>query len=78
MVVSLLAGFFLFLMLAHLLVWLWPTLPLFAAYGIVALVLGVCGGSLVAVGKTKFDAFNPLPVKAVEGLKENMQWTTRT
>jgi hypothetical protein len=59
-------------------VWLWPTLPEFAAYGIVTLVLGVCGGVLVAVGKTKFDAFNPLPEKAVEGLKENIQWTTRT
>jgi hypothetical protein len=76
--VSLLAGFFLFLMVANLMVWLWPTLPMFAAYGIVALFLGVCGSILVMVGKTRFDAFNPLPEKAVEGLKENIQWTTKT
>ena len=77
-VVSLLAGFFLFMMVAHLLVWLWPTLPMFAAYGIVGVLLGLVGGSLVLVGKTRFDAFTPFPENAVEGLKENIQWTTKT
>ena len=76
--VSLLAGLLLCLAAAHLLMWLWPNLAPFAAYGIVGLVLGVAGGSLVLVGKTKFDAFNPLPEKSVEGLKENIQWTTKT
>jgi Putative Actinobacterial Holin-X, holin superfamily III len=76
-VVSLLAGFFIFLMIAHLLVWYWPQLPLFVAYGIVGAFLGLVGGSLVLIGKSKFDAFNPLPEKSVEGLKENLQWTTK-
>jgi hypothetical protein len=76
--VSFLAGLFILMMLAHLLVWLWPALPLFAAYGIVALILGLVGGSLVLVGKSKFDAFTPIPEKSLEGLKENLQWTTKT
>jgi Putative Actinobacterial Holin-X, holin superfamily III len=76
--VSLLAGFFLFMAAAHLLVWFWPNLPLFGAYGIVGLVFGLVGGSLVFVGKSKFDAFNPFPEKAVEGLEDNVQWTTKT
>jgi hypothetical protein len=77
MAVSLMAGVFIFLMVAHLLVWLWPELPLFAAYGIVGVFLGIVGGSLVLVGRSKFAAFTPLPEKSVEGLKENIQWTTK-
>ena len=76
--VCFLAGFFLFLAVANLLMWMWPNLAPFAAYGIVGLGLALIGGSLVLVGKTKFDAFNPLPEKSVEGLKENIQWTTKT
>jgi hypothetical protein len=76
--VCFLAGLFILMMLAQLLVWLWPALPLFAAYGIVALILGLVGGSLVLVGKSKFDAFTPIPEKSLEGLKENLQWTTKT
>ncbi len=76
-VVSLLAGIFLCLMVAHMLVYFWPQLPLFASFGIVGAFLGVVGGSLVFFGKSKFDAFSPLPEKSVEGLKENLQWTTK-
>jgi Putative Actinobacterial Holin-X, holin superfamily III len=78
MAVCLLAGFFVFMMAAHLAVWLWPDLPLFAAYGIVGVVLAILGGSLVAIGKSKFEAFDRLGEKSVEGLKENVQWTTKT
>jgi hypothetical protein len=77
-VVGLLAGFFLFLAAAHFMVWLWPTMHLSAAYGIVALALVTAAGILIMVGKTKFDAFNPLPDKTVEGLQENLQWKTKT
>jgi putative superfamily III holin-X len=66
------------MMVAHLLVWLWPPLPMFAAYGIVGVLLGLVGGSLVLVGKTRFDAFTPFPENTVAGLKENIQWTTKT
>jgi len=76
--VAFLAAIFLFLAAAHLIVYLWPACPLFAAYGIVGLLLGGIGGALIYMGKAKFDTFNPLPEKSVEGLKENIQWQTKT
>lgn len=75
--VCLLAGFFLFTMVARLLVYVWPQLPDFAAYGIVGGFLGIVGAALVIVGKTQFDAVDSLPEKSVEALKENIQWTTK-
>jgi hypothetical protein len=77
-VVCFLAGFILCMALAYLIVFLWPACPYFVAFGIVGIILGIIGGVLVFTGKTKFDAFNPLPEKTVEGLKENIQWTTKT
>jgi len=74
----LLAGFFLCMMAAHLCAWLWPQVPLFAAYGVVGCILAIVGGCLVGVGKSKFDSFNLLAEKSVEGLKENVQWTSKT
>jgi len=77
-VVCLLAGVILCFMLAHLLEWGFrPDLPLWGAFGIVGLVLAIAGGALVFWGKSKFDAFNPLPDKSVEALKENIQWKTK-
>ncbi len=78
LMVALLAGVFLLLTVAHFLVWLWPAFPLFAAYGIVGVITAIVGASLVLTGKSKFDAFTPIPEKSVEGLKENLQWTTKT
>jgi len=66
------------LTIVYALVWIWPQLPLFAAFGIVTVILGIIGGALIYTGKAKFDSFNPLPEKTVEGLKENIQWTTKT
>jgi hypothetical protein len=76
-IVSLVAGIFLCLAAAYLIVFLWPGCPYFVAFGIVGIVLALVGGVLVYTGKAKFDAFNPLPEKAVEALKENIQWTTK-
>jgi len=79
MVVSLLALFFLGMMLAHLLHWAWPEhIALFGAFGIVGLVMALLGGGLAYWGISKFMSFNPLPEKTVEGLKENIQWKTKT
>jgi hypothetical protein len=64
--------------LVYALVWIWPQLPLVAAYGIVTLTVGLIGGVLLFMGKSKFDSFSPLPDKTVEGLKENIQWKTKT
>jgi len=77
-VVMHLAGIVLCLTLAHLIVYLWPNLPMFAGYGIVGLLLGVVGGGLLYMGKHKFDEFNPLPDKSLQGIKENVQWNTKT
>ena len=74
MAVSLLAGFFAFMVAAHFAVWLWPQLPLFAAYGILGLILLLVGGSLLIVGKSMFDAIGRVGEKSVEGLKENVEW----
>jgi len=60
------------------LVWIWPDLALFAAYGIVTMAVGLIGVALIFTGKAKFDSFSPLPDKTVEGLKENIQWKTKT
>ncbi len=59
------------------LVWIWPDLSLFAAFGIITGVVAVIGIALIMTGKAKFDSFNPLPDKTVEGLKENIQWKTK-
>ena len=63
---------------AYLILYIWPTCSQFAAFGIIGIALAIIGGVLVFAGKAKFDAFNPLPEKAVEGLKENIQWKTKT
>jgi len=75
--VCFLALMFLFFTVAHLIVWIWPQVAIFVAYGIVGGVLLVIGAPLVITGKSKFDAFNPIPENSVEGLKENIQWTTK-
>jgi uncharacterized membrane protein YqjE len=76
-IVCLLAGFFLCLALGYLLIWLWPELAYFAAFGIVGIALAIIGGGLVAWGKSQFDAFTPIPRESMKGLKENIQWTTK-
>lgn len=72
-----LAAIILCMAIAYLIVYVWPQCPYFVAYGIVGIVLAIIGGVLVYTGKSKFDSFNPLPEKAVEGLKENIQWKTK-
>ena len=71
--------FLLFVMAALLMHALWPSaISLWGAFGIVSAVLIVAGGAFLLYGKSQFDAFNPLPDKSVEGLKENVQWKTKT
>lgn len=77
-VVCFLAGLILSMALGYLILYLWPACATFVAFGIVGIALGIIGAALLFTGKAKFDAFNPLPEKAVEGLKENIQWKTKT
>jgi uncharacterized membrane protein YqjE len=74
-----LGGFFLLVMVALGLNALWPTvISVWGGFGIVAGVLLVVGAAFLLAGKSQFDAFNPLPDKTVEALKENVQWKTKT
>jgi len=77
MAVCLLSGFFIFMMVAQLLMYEWPQLPQWAAYGIVGGFLAIVGGALLATGFTLFEKVNLVSSKAVQALKENLQWKTR-
>ena len=70
------------LLLAHSLAWLlsWavPSLPLWAAYGIVGLLIAAVGGSLAWAGYSKFKTFNPLPEKTIATIEENVSWQTNS
>jgi hypothetical protein len=60
-----------------LLSWVWEMQPwagLLIA-GFATLLLGI---ALIWWGKSKFDTFSLLPEKSVEGLKENLQWKTKS
>ena len=75
---ALMGGILLTLMLVYLLEFLFlPHLPLWACFGIVALVFIVGGACLYLVGKRSLDKVNPLPDKTAEALKENVQWITK-
>lgn len=58
------------------LVALFPVLPLWAAFGIIAVVLGIGAGILFGVCKQQLDSFSVLPERAVEAMKENLEWKT--
>lgn len=75
-VVALISGILLGAMVAHLLHEV-AHLPLWGGFAIAGGVLALAAGALVLWGKSKFDSFNPLPEKTVEGLKENIQWKTK-
>lgn len=76
--VSLLAGFFLLTAVARWLMYEWPQMPDFAAYGLVGAVLAVFGTILVVVGMTLVNAIGATPTKTAIPLKEKVQWKTQT
>jgi len=51
-------------------------LPLWGSFGVVGLALAALGGGLSWAGWAKFQTFNPLPDKTVQGLQETAQWKT--
>jgi VIT1/CCC1 family predicted Fe2+/Mn2+ transporter len=51
--------------------------PLWASFLLVGGVITVIGGALTAYGIQQFKSFNPLPDQTAEGLKENLEWTTK-
>jgi uncharacterized membrane protein YqjE len=57
--------------------WAFPSLPDWGAQAIVGLILAVAAGVLFGVCKQQLASFNLLPEKAVEAMKENLEWKTR-
>jgi len=58
--------------LGLLLNWAFPALPLWAAFAIVTVVMGGVGFALFYAGQKKFQAFNPLPDRTLDALKDNV------
>jgi len=75
--ISFLGGILLIFALAHLINWLFPTVPLWVCYGLFGLVVVAVGGCLAYTGKKQFDSFNPLPDESLQALQENVQWLTK-
>jgi uncharacterized membrane protein YqjE len=75
--VSFLAVILLSLMLVHLVQWAATGAPPWVGYAVVGVLLVGVGGALAywTVSRLK-TTLNPLPVQAVEGLKENVEWKT--
>jgi len=68
------AGLLLSFALVYLLQALAPGLPTWACFGIVGVALGLIGGILVGVGRSKAADINVIPPQTVETMKENVQW----
>ena len=62
------------LTLVHLLGWLFPTIPLWADYAIVTLMLGIPAGVFLMNGKTVLDKGELMPRRTIETMKENAEW----
>jgi hypothetical protein len=81
--IAFLGGFLFCLMLVYLLHWLTlppgtdtAGFPLWACYGVVALLFFIVGGALAAIGGQKLKTLHPLE-NTSEALKENVQWLTK-
>jgi uncharacterized membrane protein YqjE len=62
--------------LGLLLNWAFPALPLWGAFAIVTVLMAGIGLALFVVGQKKFQAFNPLPDRTLDALKENVSSLT--
>jgi pilus assembly protein TadC len=77
MAMMLVGGALLFFGLVHLLNYLFPNLPLFACFMIVAAVLVIPGAGLVLFGVRNFKTVETAAEEATETIKENLEWTTK-
>lgn len=76
-------GILLSLMIVHLIHWLSipadvpadpGRIPLWACYGLTALLFLALGGGLVWGGVKRFEANNPLPDQTLRSVEENVSW----
>jgi hypothetical protein len=68
------AGLLLCFAMVYLLATVATGLPLWACFGIVAVVLGLIGGILVAAGRNQATDIHIVPPQTAETLRENAQW----
>jgi len=73
---ALVGSILLTVMLVHLVVWLFPTFPLWGSYALWSAAALIGAAVLISIGLRKFASFNPLPEQSAEALKENVQWIT--
>ena len=57
--------------------WYFPSVPVWGGFAIVGGAFGAIGAVLIIIGNTMLARNNPLPEKAIQGLKENIQWKTK-
>jgi hypothetical protein len=62
---------------AYFLYWMVPDLPFWMAYAAVGAPTAFVGLCLAMWGTVLFQKFNPIPEKAAEGLKDNLEWKTK-
>lgn len=62
------------LTLVHLLAWLFPTIPMWADYAIVTLLLGIPAGIFMMNGKSVLDKNDLVPRRTIETMKDNAEW----
>src|SRR5262249_32285272 len=67
-------GLLLMLMLAFLLNWALPVIPLWAAFGIVGGILVLVGVVILALAMKKAESIHVVPERTAETMKENLQW----
>jgi hypothetical protein len=76
-VTALVGGIIFALAVAWLLPVVWPSLPLWGALAIVGGCLLAGGAVLIFTGLHILGNIKPPPTQTLEGLKENLQWTTK-
>jgi hypothetical protein len=68
------AGLLLSFAVVHMLAWIAPNLPLWVCFGLIGVALGLLGGILVVIGRSKASEIHVIPPQTAETLKENVQW----
>ena len=71
--VTIIGGLFLFIMLVHLL-HQYASLPLWACYGLIGVILLAVGAALLIKAKQSLQNFNLMPRRTLRSMKEDAQW----
>jgi hypothetical protein len=71
--VTIIGGLFLFIMLVHLL-HQYASLPLWACYGLIGVILLAVGAALLVKAKSSLQNFNLMPRRTLRSMKEDAQW----